>query len=171
MRAPPPSPDRPTLTRRKLILGVACAPVAVSLGARAGDASALAFVSDIYAAYKGKDAKGHPLDGERAIRRYFEPTLAALMVKDQKIAAKRGEVGLLDFDPFIDAQDSEISDFDIALDDTAPGKATATVKFTNLDKPNTVRLDLVKVKNDWRIADITWLRDGKLDSLRKIYGR
>jgi len=110
--------------------------VAVSLGARAGDASALAFVSDIYAAYKGKDAKGHPLDGERAIRRYFEPTLAALMVKDQKIAAKRGEVGLLDFDPFIDAQDWEISDFDIAIDDTAPGKATATAVY----RPDTPRL-------------------------------
>jgi hypothetical protein len=34
-----------------------------------------------------------------------------------------------------------------------------------------VRLDLVKVKNDWRIADITWLLDGKTESLRKIYGR
>ena len=88
-------------------LGPACAEHA----RQAVDASALAFVNDIYDAYKGKDAKGHPLDDERAIRRYFEPSLAALMVKDQKIAAKRGEVGLLDFDPFIDAQDWEISDF------------------------------------------------------------
>ena len=126
--------------------GAASAPLALSLGATAADASALAFVTDIYSAYKGKDAKGHPLDDERAIRRYFEPSLAALMVKDQKIAAKRGEVGLLDFDPFIDAQDWEISAFDIAVDDTAPAKATA--KFTNFDKAATVRLDLVKVKND-----------------------
>jgi hypothetical protein len=80
-------------------------------------------------------------------------------------------VGLLDFDPFIDAQDWEIASFDIAVNDGAPGKAAATVKFTNIDKPVTVRLDLVKLKNDWRIADITWLRDGKEDSLRKIYGR
>jgi hypothetical protein len=34
-----------------------------------------------------------------------------------------------------------------------------------------VRLDLIKIKNDWRIADITWLRDGKQDNLRKIYSR
>jgi hypothetical protein len=74
-------------------------------------------------------------------------------------------------DPFIDSQDWEISNFDIAVDDGAPGKATATIKFTNFDKPATVRLDLVKAKNDWRIADITWLRDGKADSLRKIYGQ
>ena len=45
------------------------------------------------------------------------------MVEDQKAAAKRGEVGLLDFDHFIDAQDWEISAFDIAVEDGAPGKA------------------------------------------------
>ncbi len=161
--------------RRVLLLAIffacfAAAPLAPT-AAQATDASALAFVTDIYAAYKGKDAKGHPLDDERAIRRYFEPSLATLMVKDQKAAAKRGEVGLLDFDPFIDAQDWEVSDFDIAVEDGAPGKAAATVKFTNSGKPVTVRLDLVKLKNDWRIADITWLRDGKADSLRKIYRR
>jgi len=177
MKAPPrrliPMPTRRTFILGAAFLvaafGAASAPLALSLGATAADALALAFVTDIYDAYKGKDAKGHPLDNERAIRRYFEPSLAALMVKDQKIAAKRGEVGLLDFDPFIDAQDWEISAFDIAVDDTAPDKATATVKFTNFDKAATVRLDLVKIKNDWRIADITWLRDGKQDNLRKIY--
>lgn len=165
-------------TRRKVIVAAVilaalfgAGPALAPIPAEAADATALAFVTDIYAAYKGKDAKGHPLDDERAIRRYFEPSLAALMVKDQKIAAKRGEVGLLDFDPFIDAQDWEISTFDIAVDDGAPGKATATVKFSNFDKPNTVRLDLVKLKTEWRIADITWLRDGKADTLRKIYGR
>jgi Protein of unknown function (DUF3828) len=179
MRAPP---RRVILmpTRRTVILGAAIvvaafgavlAPPPLGMHAWPADASARAFVTDIYDAYKGKDAKGHPLDDERAIRRYFEPSLAALMVKDQKIAAKRGEVGLLDFDPFIDAQDWEISNFDIAVDDSAPGKASATVKFTNFDKAATVRLDLVKVKNDWRIADITWLRDGKTESLGKIYGR
>jgi len=156
-------------TRRTVILGAVCAPLALGLPAPAADASALAFVDDIYSAYKGKDAKGHPLDGERAIRRYFEQSLATLMVNDQKLAAKRGEVGLLDFDPFIDAQDRDIATFDIAVDDSAPGKAMATIKFTNLDKPTTVLLDLVKIKNDWRVADITWLRDGKRDSLREIY--
>jgi hypothetical protein len=158
-------------TRRTVILAAVLSAALASFTPRsrasAVEASALAFVSGIYSAYKGKDAKGCPLDGEGAIRRDFEPSLAAGMVKDQKIAAKRDEVGFLDFDPFIDAQDWNISDFDTAIDETAPGKATATVKFTNFDKPATVRLDLAKVKNDWRIADITWLRDGKQDNLRK----
>jgi Protein of unknown function (DUF3828) len=163
-------------TRRIIVLAAAlfCAglpALAPTTRAAAADAAALAFVTDIYAAYKGKDAKGHPLDDERAIRRVFEASLAAAMAKDQKAAAKRGEVGLLDFDPFIDAQDWDIANFDIAIDDIAPGKASATVKFTNLDKPVTVRLELIKAKNDWRIADIVWVRDGKTDNLRKIYNR
>jgi Protein of unknown function (DUF3828) len=162
-------------TRRTVIfapaMGAMATAFAVALRATAADTSALAFVTDIYNAYRGKEAKGRPLDDERAIRRAFEPSLAALMVKDQKLAAKRGEVGLLDFDPFVDAQDWEISDLDIAVDDTAPGKATATVKFTNFNKPVTVRLELIKIKNDWRIADVIWTRDGKIDNLRKIYGR
>lgn len=160
------------LTRRNMLViaaGAACA--AIAAPGRAADASAVGFITDIYNAYKGKDAAGHPLDNERAFRRYFEPSLAALMIKDQKAAAKRGEVGALDGDPFIDAQDWEISDFDITVADTAPGKASATVKFTNTGEPKTVVLDLVKVKNDWRIGDITWMRDGKRETLRALYGR
>ena len=91
------------------------------------------------------------------------------MVKDRKLAAKRGEVGLLDFDPFVDAQEWDIADFDIAVAETAPGKASATVKFANLGKETTAVLDLVKIKNDWRVSDITWLRDGKPETLRGIY--
>ena len=158
------------LTRRFLVLGAAGAATAIGIPARAADASALAFVTDIYNGYKGNDSLGHALDSEPVIRRYFEPALAALMVKDQKLAAKRGEVGSLDFDPFVDAQEWEISEFDIAVSDTAPGKAIATVKFTNLGKPTIVTLDLVAIKNEWRIRDISWHIDGKSQTLRGIYG-
>ena len=157
------------LTRRTILPAAAFALFATP--AVKADPSAVAFVTDIYGAYKGKDAKGRPLDNAQTIRRYFEPSLAALMIKDQKIAAKRGEVGLLDGDPFIDAQDWDASDFDVAVSDTSSGKARATVKFTNLGKPSVVALDLVKIKNDWRIHDITWMRDGKPQTLRGIYVR
>jgi hypothetical protein len=133
------------------------------------EASALAFVTDIYNGYKGNDSPGHALDSETVIRRYFEPSLATLIIKDQKAAAKRGEVGTLDFDPFVDAQEWDIAAFDIAVSDAAPGKATATVKFTNLGKPTTVLLDLVTVKSEWRVRDITWEIDGKSQTLRGLY--
>ena len=33
----------------------------------------------------------------------------------------------------------------------------------------TIVLDLGQVKNAWRICDITWLHDGKTETLRKIF--
>jgi hypothetical protein len=155
------------LTRRTMILGAAGA--ALATPAVAADPGATAFVAAIYSAYKGKDAKGIALDKDAAIRRYFAPALAALMIKDAKDAARKGDVPSLDGDPFIDAQDWDIASFDIAVSDTGPGTASATVKFVNLGKPDTVVLDLVKVGTDWRIADITWQREGKSDTLRALY--
>jgi len=157
------------LTRRSLLLGAAGALLA--LPAAAAEQSARDFVAAIYATYEGTDSKGIILDNARTIRRYFEPSLAALMIKDQNEAAKRGEVGNLDGDPFIDAQDWDIKDVNIAVADTAPGKASATVKFVIFDEPKTVVLDLVKLKNEWRIGEITWRRKDKNETLRDLFRR
>ncbi len=155
------------LSRRHLLLGAAGA--LLTFPVFAADQSARDFVMAIYATYKGKDSKGIILDNARTIRRYFEPTLAALIIEDQNAAAKRGEVGALDGDPFIDAQDWEIAAFDIAVEERAPGKARATVKFTNSGTPKTVVLDLVKLKNGWRIGEIAWRRKDKNKTLREIF--
>jgi hypothetical protein len=154
------------ITRRNLVfaslLTLACAPA----GAAFADPAAKAFLEKIYAAYKGKNSKGIALDSDAKLRLYFEPQLAALMIKDRKDAQKRGDVPELDSDPFIAGQDWEIGPVDIAVSDIAPDKASATAKFTNLKVQTTVVYDLVKLKEGWRIADITW--DGK-DTLRGIY--
>ncbi len=105
--------------------------MAVAKPALAADPAASAFVTAIYANYKGKNAKGIRLDTEANIRRYFEPSLAALMIKDQKNAARRHDVPNLDGDPFVDAQDWDIAAFDIAVTDTVNNAASATVKFRN----------------------------------------
>jgi hypothetical protein len=139
---------------RRSILMAACGCVALAtVGARAADPSAKAFVEGIYAAYKGKDAKGVALDSNAAVRRYFEPKLAALIIKDRREA--RGEVGKLDADPFVDAQDWEVDAVDIAIRDIVPDKANATVSFKSLGEQRTIVLALVKLKMGWRIADIT----------------
>ncbi len=155
------------LTRRNMLLAAVCAGIGVP--ARAADAAA-AFVNAIYDTYKGPHSRGLALDGEDAIRRYFEPSLATLIIRDQKAAAKRGEVGSLDFDPFIDAQDWEISDFDIEVRDKAPGRARAKVEFTNRGEPRTVTVDLIRIRTEWRISNITWLHDGKSETLRGLFG-
>jgi hypothetical protein len=99
--------------------------------ANAADASARSFVAAIYNAYKGRSGNGIALDTDAALRRYFEPGLAALISKDRKEAADQGEAPTLTGDPFVDAADWNIADFDLALAETGPDKATATVKFDN----------------------------------------
>jgi uncharacterized protein DUF3828 len=155
------------LSRRTIILGTVC--MAVARPALAADPAASAFVTEIYAAYKGKNAKGIRLDSEANLRRYFEPSLAALMIKDQKAAARRHDTPNLDGDPFVDAQDWDIAAFDIAVTDTVKNAASATVKFRNGDTPTTVVLDLVKTGNDWRVGHVTWQHDGKKETLRGLY--
>ncbi len=156
------------LTRRTILISAVCVGAACR-GANgavfAEDASALALVKGVYAAYRGKDAKGIPLDNAAFLRRYFHPSLAALIVEDQRNAVRRNEAPKLDGDPFVDAQDWEIPDFDIAVANTGPGKATATVKFVNQGEPTTVVPDLITVNANWRINDIIWSHDGKPEAL------
>jgi Protein of unknown function (DUF3828) len=155
------------MTARRVVLmaiGLALALVAPAApAARAADPSAQSFVQAIYDQYKGKDAKGVELSDDAAVRRYFAPALAALIIKDRRQA--RGEVGKLDADPFIDAQDFDIEGVDVALRDVAADKAIATVSFKNVGKRQTVVLDLVKLKGEWRIANITWDRKATLRGL------
>ena len=73
----------------------------------ADDASALAFISAIYNSYTTGSKDGVRIDSGRKLRRYFESVLAAAMDKDQEYAAKHREVGKLEWDPFIAAQDYE----------------------------------------------------------------
>lgn len=154
-------------TRREFM--AVAASVAITGPALAAAPSARDFVTAIYDAYKGKGAKGRPLDGDIAIRRYFEPKLAAAMIKDRRAAARRQEVGTLDFDPFVDAQDWEIASFDIAVNDTGPGKAAATVKFVNSGSNSTTVLDLISIKGAWKIGNITWTPHEKPNTLRGLY--
>ena len=151
------------IARRNVLFAICIGAAFVAAAGRAADPSAQSFVQAIYEQYKGKDAKGVDLTSDAAVRRYFAPGLAALIFKDRREA--RGEVGKLDADPFIDAQDWEIEGIEIALRDVAADKAIATVSFKNLGERQTVVLDLVKLKGDWRIANITWDRKATLRGL------
>ena len=159
------------LNRRQFIISGAAAAALTITRANAADPAARAFVDTIYNSYKGQAGNGISLVSAATIRRYFEPALAALIIKDQKEAESRGDAPALDGDPFVDAQDWEIKSFDIAIEDLAANKARATVKFQNFDQARTVNLDLIKLREGWRIADITWHRDGESSTLRALFAQ
>jgi Protein of unknown function (DUF3828) len=169
------------LTRRTLLLcatsfgatSLSATSLSAAETAQPDDASALAFVKAIYATFTKPGSDGVSIDSGKKLRRYFEPELAETMNKDQEDAARHHDEGKLDFDPFIDAQDWEFKQFDVVLKDTSPGKITATVTFNNLKELTTIVLDLIAIKNDWRIYDITWQRDPSKDepkTLRALFG-
>ena len=154
------------IARRNFVVALWIGLALASVRAMAADPSATSFVEAIYAPYKVKDGKGSPLDSDAAVKRYFEPRLAALIIRDRNKAAKRGDVSTLEMDPFIDAQDWDISAVDVAVRDTGAEKASATVSFKNLGKQTTVVLELVKLRDGWRIADINW---GRKQTLRTLF--
>jgi hypothetical protein len=155
------------LTRRSILAAATCAFLADPV--HANDGSAQAFIAAIYTAYKGKNSKGASLDGDAALRRYFEPSLAAMIAKDEQAAARRKDVPTLDGDPFVDGQDWEISAVNIAMTNVADTSATATATFNNAGTPTKVVYDMVRINGDWRIRDITWSHDGKPETLRGLY--
>lgn len=140
------------LTRRDVLTALAI--LAATSPSLAAEDSARDFLAAIYSNYQGKDAKGVNISDKGAPGRYFTPSLARLIENDAARAAKRKQVGTLDGDPFVDAQDFEITDVKIDVKDTGPAKATGTVTFKNFGKDVTVTLDLRRLKKGWRIDDI-----------------
>lgn len=159
-----------TITRRSFVSTLVSATALAGLApvaARAADADAKAFLEAIYAAYRGSDSKGVSLDSDAQVKRYFEPKLASLIIQDRRKAARRKEVPNLDGDPFVNAQDWEIKSVAIEMRDVGPDKAGATVKLDNAGTMTTVGYDLIRPREGWRIANITW--DGK-ETLRGLLG-
>lgn len=152
--------DRRFMNRALAMQAVLVAASAMAFTAAAETASPQSFVDGIYKHYLGKDSKGLPLADNAAVLRYFAPPLSEAMVKDLAAAP------MLNGDPFIDAQDWEISSVKSAVKSTGASTAVATVTFVQFMEPRTVTLDLVNTPAGWRIADIKWPGG---DSLRQLY--
>lgn len=65
-----------------------------------------------------------------------------------------GEVGRIDFDPFINGQDYQLSNLEIGEPYLAGGKAVVRVSFENMGTPNELGLLLVKESGGWKIDDV-----------------
>lgn len=137
--------------------------------ARVAPPNAKSFLATIYQAYIGnsaQSAKGIALDDADAIRRYFSPGLASLILDDNLAVRRPGNAIVLGNDPFVGHESWDIKDLSVEVKETG-AKAIGTVSFTNFGKPETVVVELLKVGADWRIAEIKW---GPL-TLRSIYRR
>jgi len=129
--------------------------------AEAQEQTAQAFLQSIYAPYLKRDFKGQPYT-EAA--RFFAPDLARAMDRDMRQAKQRGQPPTLDGDPFVDAQEWQVTAL-IVRSSGGSDSATGVVTFENFGKPKRLAIELVKTPAGWRIADIA----GSGGSLRSLY--
>ena len=140
---------------------------ATAPAASAQQGSPKAFLDAIYKQYLAKSFKVISLSEAAAVQRYFEPQLAAAMIKDFSDAQTRNEPPQLNGDPFLDAQDWEISNLSVSVKDNGADTAAATVTFNNFGKRQTIAIELVRTANGWRIAEIR-APSGSLRGLYKL---
>jgi len=145
------------------------ATIALCLGALvesalAQPASPQAFLEAIYKPYLVKDYSGQP---DEDASRFFVPGLVRAMTADIAAARRRGDVPTLNGDPFVDAQDWEITNLAIAVVPRGTTAATATVTFANLGKATRLLIELEQTPAGWRIADIK-APSGSLRALYKL---
>ena len=148
----------PVITHRRglrdFMVAVACL-LALIAPARAGqDATPQAFLTALYHRYEVKCFCGIKYWKTQTMRRYFEPSLVALIDADLTAAAKHNEIPELDGDPFVDAQEWQITELAITTEMHGADNATGTVTFRNFGEPKKLTVQLVRMKAGWRIADI-----------------
>jgi hypothetical protein len=123
--------------------------------------TAQAFLESLYVPYRAKGFNGQPYT---QAERFFEPILAAAMQRDYQLAQKNGVPPTLNGDPFVDAQEWEVTNLSISI--AASGEqATGMVSFVNFNQKKTLTVELVQTQAGWRIADIA----DASGSLRALY--
>ncbi|MEZ5673320.1 MAG: DUF3828 domain-containing protein [Thiotrichaceae bacterium] len=101
------------------------------------------------------------------INKLFSAALVELLKTDDCVKEQNDEVGVLDYDPFIDGQDGEVKKLNTRIVQHDQDKATVEVTFVSFDEKKNLLFDVLLEKGMWRIDDIhSRLEDGKRDSLR-----
>lgn len=79
--------------------------------------------------------------------------LNALYARDAAESEARQEVGRIDFDPFVNGQDFDVTDLTFGPAEVSGETAEVVVRFANFETPQTVTLSLVAEAGRWKIDD------------------
>ncbi len=80
-----------------------------------------------------------------------------------------GEMGALDFDPYIDGQDWDITDLEIGAAGIAGDYASVEVRFNNLGEAQVLHYDLAREDGGWKIDDVASTMPGNEYRLSEIF--
>jgi len=165
----------PTFSRRRFAVGLSCIVALQAAQAFAGgkrhteEPTAREFLASIYERYRAKSSVAGPgivLDAQ-SLRSYFTAGLASLILEDRAAALEHGESPVLESDPFIGRSEWDISNLSVDVKDMGALKAVGTVTFLNFGKPEKVILELLRLGNEWRVAEVKW----DSGTLRGVYRR
>ena len=125
----------------------------VALALTAFPAFAFDTPKDLLTALYAPYSKGDSFDWSKWDETKFRSKhLNALFAKDLKEA--KGDVGRLDFDPYVDGQDYQITGLKIG-DATITGTtAKVEVTFKNFDTAEDLMFTLVKESDGWKVDDV-----------------
>jgi hypothetical protein len=108
-----------------------------------------ALVKAVYDAYTKADFNWDSYD-EAALR---SKALNDLFAKDAA-ETPEGDIGRLDFDPYVDGQDYQITALKIAEPAISGDTASVEVTFKNFDQAEDLTYALVKEAGAWKIDDV-----------------
>lgn len=86
-------------------------------------------------------------------RELYSPSLRELF-EAEAARTPEGEMGALDFDPVVNAQDYHIEDLVIAEPEVDGDRAVVIASFVNLGEAQEMRFTLVRRAEGWKIDDI-----------------
>ena len=138
-----------------LLLVLAAQPVHAQNTAEAQPAalpsSAELFIADIYKTYTDNPHDDPEQAGEQNI---YSKHLQTLFDKDEA-ETPQGEVGRLDFDPFVGGQDWELSGLEVKETYRSGDEAQVRADFASFGDPRSILFSLVREDGAWRIDDIS----------------
>jgi len=83
----------------------------------------------------------------------YSNRLKALFAADRE-RTPEGEIGAIDFDPFVNAQDYDLTNLVIGEPTVTDGQASAQVRFVNLGEKNTLVITMVRESDGWKVDDV-----------------
>ena len=119
-----------------------------------------ALIRDLYKTHDKNNGAIVQGKNRAILNKYFNKNLSDLIWTD--MTTNQGEVGVIDFDVFYNAQDTEIKNLAVGAAKINGGRATVPVNFENFNAKNTLVYSLVKEKTAWKISDINYGTSGSL---------
>ncbi len=119
-----------------------------------------ALIRDLYKTHDQNNGAIVQGSNRAILNKYFDRNLSGLIWTD--MTTNQGEVGVIDFDMFYNAQDTEIKNLAVGAAKINGGRATVPVTFENYKAKNTLVYSLVKEKTAWKISNINYGKDSSL---------